>query len=78
MFTMIGAFSEFEHSMILERQREGIAKAKGRGVYTGSKASISRDDIAELLEQGVSPTQIGRELGISRASVYRIKAEVAA
>ena len=77
MFTMIGAFSEFEHSMILERQREGIAKAKGRGVYTGSKASISRDSIAELLEQGVSPTQVGRELGISRASVYRIKAEIA-
>ena len=76
MFTMIGAFAQFEHSMILERQREGIAKAKAKGVYTGSKATIDRDTIRQMLDAGTSPTTIAKKLGIARASVYRIKAEI--
>ena len=73
---MMGAFAEFERALIRKRQREGIAKAKAKGgVYKGRAPSIPREDVLARLEQGESPTQIARELGISRPSVYRIASE---
>lgn len=73
MLTMIGAVAEFEREMMLERQREGIAKAKAEGKYTGRKptARAKADQVRELKAQGLGATEIARKLGIGRASVYR-------
>jgi len=79
LFTMVGAIAEFERSMMLERQREGIAKAKAEGKYRGRKPTV-RERSAEVLDlhrSGVGPTEIARRLGVGRASVYRILGAVA-
>lgn len=69
---MLGVFAEFETNLRRERQMEGIAKAKERGVYRGRKASIDVEKVKELRESGMGASQIAKELGISRASVYRV------
>lgn len=74
-FQMMGAFAEFERALIRKRQREGIAKAKEKGVYRGRSPSIDRDEVLGRLDAGQTPTQIARELGVSRPSVYRIASE---
>ena len=68
---LMGAFAEFERSIIRKRQAEGIAKAKARGAYKGRKPTIDSDKIIELKQQGMGPTKIAAEMGISRVSVYR-------
>lgn len=69
---MLGVFAEFETNLRRERQLEGIALAKARGVYRGRKPSIDTVEIRRLREQdGLGPTAIARQLGIGRASVYR-------
>lgn len=68
---LMGAFAEFERSIIRKRQAEGIAKAKARGVYKGRKATIDAYKVVELKQEGLGPTKIASELGISRISVYR-------
>jgi DNA invertase Pin-like site-specific DNA recombinase len=71
-FDMLGVFAEFETNLRRERQLEGIALAKTRGVYRGRKPSIDGAEIRRLREQdGLGPTAIARRLGIGRASVYR-------
>ncbi len=77
LLTMVGAISAFERELMLERQREGIAKAKAEGKYKGRKptARAKRNQIVELKESGVGATKIAEELGIGRASVYRVLAE---
>lgn len=75
MFQMLGAFAQFERSIIRERQREGIEKAKRKGIYKGGKRTISREKVLSMLERGVGPAAVARELGIGRMSVYRIKKE---
>ena len=74
MLTMLGAVAEFERSLMLERQREGIAKAKGAGRYTGRQPTARKraDEVRRLKAEGVRPADIARRLGIGRASVYRI------
>ena len=71
---LIGAIAQFERKMMLERQREGIAKAKSEGKYKGRKptAKAKSDEVLRLKSEGVSATQIAKELGIGRASVYRV------
>ena len=69
---MMGAFAEFERNIIRKRQAEGIEKAKKRGAYKGRQSSIDPKKIAQMQAEGLSPTQISRELGISRQSVYRL------
>ncbi|MEK0084201.1 recombinase family protein [Benzoatithermus flavus] len=74
MLTMLGAVAEFERSLMLERQRVGIEKAKGEGKYKGRKptARAKSAQVMDLKAQGVGPAEIARRLGIGRASVYRI------
>lgn len=77
LLTVIGAIGQFEREMMLERQREGIAKAKAEGKYKG-RAPTARAKAGEarvLAEQGVGATEIARRLGIGRASVYRVIAD---
>lgn len=77
MLTMFGAMAQFEREMMLERQREGIAKAKAAGKYKGRKptARAKADEIKTLRDRGVGATEIAKQLEIGRASVYRILAE---
>jgi DNA invertase Pin-like site-specific DNA recombinase len=74
MFTVIGAIATFEREMMLERQREGIARAKSEGKYRSRKptARARSAEVVALISDGVRPTDIARQLGIGRASVYRI------
>lgn len=55
-----------------QRQLEGIEKAKAKGIYRGRKPSIDRDKIVMMIGQGKGATEIAKELGIGRASIYRI------
>jgi len=74
ILTVLGGMAEFERGIMLERQREGIAKAKAAGKYKGRKptARAKSKEVMEMHEAGVGPTGIARKLGIGRASVYRI------
>lgn len=75
---MLGVFAEFETNLRRERQLEGIAKAKSEGVYKGRKPSIDTQRIRQLRSNGMGASAIARELGIGRASVYRLLAEESA
>lgn len=74
MLTVIGSIAQFEREMMLERQREGIAKAKAEGKYRGRKptAQAKADDIRTLAGEGMGPTEIAERLGIGRTSVWRV------
>jgi DNA invertase Pin-like site-specific DNA recombinase len=77
--SVIGAVGQAERETMLERQREGIAKAQREGKYKGRAPTVRRqaDEIIRLKEVGVTPTEIANRLGIGRASVYRILGEQA-
>ncbi|WP_341223958.1 recombinase family protein [Loktanella salsilacus] len=68
---LLGAFSEFERSIIRKRQQEGILKAKERGVYKGRKPMIDPLKVQELRSGGMGVSSIAAALKISRVSVYR-------
>ena len=69
---MLGVFAEFETNLRRERQIEGIAAAKSRGVYRGRKPSVNTAEIQRLrLEDKLGATEIARRLGVGRATVYR-------
>ena len=68
---MLGVFGEFETNLRKERQMEGIAKAKEKGVYKGRKPSVDVEKVKELKENGLGASAIAKEMGIGRASVYR-------
>lgn len=73
---MLGVFAEFETNLRRERQMEGIAAAKARGVYRGRKPSVDAFEIRRLREvKKLGAIEIARQLGISRASVYRALAK---
>jgi DNA invertase Pin-like site-specific DNA recombinase len=76
MLAVIGAVGQSEREMMLERQREGIAKAKRDGRYKGRAPTARRQAaaIAALKADGVTPTEIASKSGIGRASVYRVLA----
>ncbi|WP_170477033.1 recombinase family protein [Ruegeria arenilitoris] len=78
MLTILGGIAEFEREIMLERQREGIAKAKAAGKYKGRKptAKAKSKEVVDLHEARTGATEIARKLGISRASVYRILREL--
>lgn len=73
LLSMLGAVAEFERNMIKERQREGIAIAKNKGVYRGRKAKLDATQAQELKEKvlaGVNKAQLAKEMGISRQTLY--------
>ncbi|WP_276860812.1 recombinase family protein [Haematobacter missouriensis] len=74
MLTMLGSIAQFEREIMLERQREGIARARKEGKYKGRKATAraEAERVKELHDAGVGGTEIARKVGIGRASVYRI------
>lgn len=79
MLTMLGGIAAFERDLMLERQREGIAKAKADGRYKGRKATAraKADDVIRLKGEGLTGDAIAAQLGIGRASVFRILRDAA-
>jgi DNA invertase Pin-like site-specific DNA recombinase len=73
MLNVLGSVAEFERSMMLERQREGVAKAKAEGKYKGRAptARAKAGEVEAMLAAGESPTAVAKKLGIGRSSVYR-------
>jgi DNA invertase Pin-like site-specific DNA recombinase len=74
MLTMFAAMAQFEREMMLERQREGIAKAKLAGKYKG-RAPVAKEKIEQaclLRSQGMKVADIAKRLSIGRATVYRV------
>jgi DNA invertase Pin-like site-specific DNA recombinase len=73
MLNMFAAWAQFEREMMLERQREGIAKAKAEGKYKGRKptARAKAKDAVEMFLAGKRVAHIAKDLGIGRGSVYR-------
>lgn len=77
MLNLLGSIAEFERELMLERQREGIAKAKAEGKYAGRQPTARRkaEEVMRLRAEGQSANDIVKALGISRASYFRIVAE---
>lgn len=80
LLTMFAAVAEFERAIMLERQRAGVARARAEGKYRGRVPTARRQGkrVVALRAEGLGATAIAAELGISRASVYRVLAEQAA
>lgn len=74
MLNLLGSVAQFERELMLERQREGIAKAKSEGKYKGRAptAKAKSSEVLDLHRSGVGPVEIARRLRIGRSSVYRI------
>src|SRR5207248_6704523 len=73
LLSMMGAFAEFERALIKERQREGIALAKQKGVYKGRKPSLTPEQVRMLkarVKSGETRAALAREFGISRETIY--------
>jgi len=74
LLSVMGAFAEFERALIRERQAEGIAAAKRRGVYKGRKKALSREQAEELKERvrnGERKSALAKAFRISRETLYR-------
>jgi len=74
MLNVLGSVAEFERAMMLERQREGIAKARAEGKYRGRvpTAKSKSGEVRRSLAEGSKPSEIASQLGMSRSSVWRI------
>lgn len=74
MLSVMGAVAEFQRSLILERQREGSALPKAKGAYKGRVKKVTPellDKARNLLASGQDTVTVSKELGVSRASLYR-------
>ncbi|MDV3291905.1 recombinase family protein [Mycobacterium avium subsp. hominissuis] len=81
MLSVMGAVAEFERALLLERQREGIAIAKTKGKYKGRAPSLTEEQaeaVAQRLAEGESASELAREYGVSRATVYNTRERVVA
>ena len=74
MLNVLGSVAQFEREMMLERQREGISRAKALGKYKGRKptAMLQRQEVLDLLAQGFGRRETAVRLGLSERSIYRI------
>lgn len=73
MLHMMGAFAEFERSLIRERQREGIAAAKAKGKHLGRRAVLNPDQVAQIrarVAAGEAKASLAKEYGVSRQTIY--------
>jgi DNA invertase Pin-like site-specific DNA recombinase len=81
MWQMIGVLAELERSLITERTRAGVKAAQRRGVKFGRTAKLTPDRLAharKLIDQGKSPTEAAKIIGIARATIYRALQRAAA
>lgn len=70
--TILSAVAQAERLRILERTNEGRIEAKAKGVKFGRKRTIDRKKLRQLHEQGVGATDIARQMGIGRSTVYKL------
>ena len=79
MLTVLAGVAQWEREMMLERQREGIAKAKGEGRYKGRKPTVAvqAETIRQMVADGAKPAHVAKQLNIARSSVYRMLEEAA-
>ena len=73
MLGLLGSVAEFERSIIRERQAEGIARAKARGVYKGRAKALTDEQLAQAqawVDAGVPKAEVARRLGIGRTTLY--------
>lgn len=78
MLGLLGSVAEFERSIIRERQAEGIAKAKARGVYKGRAKVLNEEQIAQAREwvsAGIPKAEVARRLDIGRTTLYKYLAD---
>ncbi len=81
MWQMIGVLAELERSLIVERTRAGVKAAQKRGVKFGRKAKLTPDRLAharKMIDQGTTPTDAAKLIGIGRATLYRALQRAAA
>jgi DNA invertase Pin-like site-specific DNA recombinase len=74
MLNILGSIAQFERNLILERQREGIARAKAEGKYKGRSKALSAEEAAALradAELGIPKTRLAKKYGIGRTSIYK-------
>lgn len=74
MLGLLGSVAEFERAIIRERQAEGIAKAKARGVYKGRAKVLNEEQIMQAREwvsEGIPKAEVARRLGIGRTTLYK-------
>ena len=79
LLSVMGAFAEFERSLIKERQREGILLAKKKGLYKGRRAVLDQEQISLIhskISLGIPKAKIARELNISRRTLYNYTSAV--
>lgn len=79
MLTVLGGIAQFEREIMLERQREGISKAKAEGKYKGRKsiALELQQEVRRLVSNGMTKASVAKQLGIGEATVYRVLASTA-
>lgn len=73
MLHMLGAFAEFERSLIGQRRKEGLEAARKRGKQIGRRKSLSDEDLSEIaqkLSKGDSKSDLAKEYGVSRTTLY--------
>ena len=74
MLGLLGSVAEFERAIIRERQAEGIAKAKARGVYKGRAKVLNEEQIMQArmwVGEGIPKAEVARRLGIGRTTLYK-------
>ena len=75
LVTILAGFSQFERNIILERQREGIAIAKAKGVYKGRRSKLTEEQLENMkidFKAGLAKTEIAQKYGVTRAYVYQL------
>lgn len=79
LLSILGAFAEFERSIIKERQREGIKIAKEKGTYAGRMPTLTKSEVEQAYsdkKKGVPMALLARQLNVSRTTLYRYFSDV--
>jgi len=72
ILTVLGMVAQMERRFIMERQREGITRAKAIGIYKGGKQRVDRNHVIQLVRTGMTIADVARAARCSRMQVYRI------